>query len=305
MRILHGLPSFPAELAPSVTALGAFDGIHLAHAKILRTTVERARALGVAALACTYEPHPAAVLHPERAPVPIATTEENLARMARAGLDATLVIPFTLEFSRIEAEDFVTEVLGRTLHAREVVVGYNHTFGRDARGTAALLQSLGAGHGFTAHVLPPLQVDGQTVSSSTIREALRDGDPARARVFLGHPYSISGPVLRGAGRGRTLGFPTANLATEPGLVAPPYGIYAGAVGGTRAAVSIGTNPHYGGQERRIEAFLLDFAADLYGKRLVLELWERLRDEAVFESERALVEQIGRDVERTRAAVRPA
>ncbi|HZV95033.1 MAG TPA: bifunctional riboflavin kinase/FAD synthetase [Candidatus Nitrosocosmicus sp.] len=311
MRILRGLPSFPAELAPSVTALGAFDGIHLAHAKILQTTVARARALGVAAMACTYEPHPAAVLHPERAPVPIATPEENLARMARAGLDATLVIPFTLEFSRIEAEAFVTEVLVNTVRAREVVVGYNHTFGRDARGTAALLQSLGARHGFVAHVLPPLQVDGQTVSSSTIREALRDGDPARARLFLGHPYSVSGPVLRGAGRGRTLGFPTANLRPDRPLILSP-GVYVararwtgkgeGGGGTAGAVVNIGYRPTFAEHQYWVEAFLLDFSGDLYDRALTLQFYDRVRGEQKFADVEALKRQVMADIETARAAV---
>jgi riboflavin kinase / FMN adenylyltransferase len=308
MRILRGLPSFPAELAPSVTALGAFDGIHLAHLKILHTTVERARALGVAALACTYEPHPAAVLHPERAPVPIATAEENLARMARAGLDATVVIPFTLEFSRIEAEAFVTDVLVKTLRAREVVVGYNHTFGRDARGTAALLQSLGARHGFVAHVLPPLQVDGLTVSSSAIREALRDGDPARARVFLGHPYSVSGPVLRGAGRGRTLGFPTANLRPDRPLILAP-GVYvararwSGAGGGSAGAVvNVGYRPTFAEHQYWVEAFLLDFSGDLYDRTLTLQFYERVRGEQKFPDVEALKRQVMADIETARTAV---
>lgn len=211
MRILRGLASFPPDLRPCVAALGAFDGIHLAHARILRMAVERARALGVSAVACTFDPHPATVLRPERASVPIGTLEENLARLAEHGPDAALVIPFTPEFSRVEPEAFVEEVLVRALGAREVVVGFNHTFGRGARGTATMLKELGARLGFVTHVLPPLQVNGLTVSSSTIREALREGDVELARAFLGRPYSVTGTVLRGAGRGRALGFPTANL----------------------------------------------------------------------------------------------
>jgi riboflavin kinase / FMN adenylyltransferase len=142
------------------------------------------------------------------------------------------------------------------------------------------------------------------VSSTLIRELVRDGEIGRASELLGRPVEVVGTVVAGNQRGGTLGYPTANVATEPGLLVPPYGIYAGAVGEKRAAISIGTNPHYGGSERRVEAFLLDFEDDLYGRRLVVELWKRLRDEAVFESEQALVDQIGRDVEQTRAAVRP-
>jgi riboflavin kinase / FMN adenylyltransferase len=305
MRILHGLPSFPAELAPSVTALGAFDGIHLAHVKILRTTVERARALGVSALTCTYEPHPAVVLNPDRAPVPIASPEENLERMGRQGLDATLVIPFTLDFSHMEAEAFVADVLVSRLRVKEVVVGYNHTFGRDARGTSALLQSLGTRHGFVAHVLPPLKVDGQTVSSSAIREALREGDPARARRFLGHPYTISGPVLRGAGRGRTLGFPTANLRPDRAVLLPP-GVYvaraAFAGGSAGAVVNIGYRPTFGDNQYWIEAFLLDFSGDLYDRPLTLAFYQRLRPEMKFGSVDLLKQQVMADIETARGAV---
>ena len=211
MRIIRGLPSFPSDLSPSVVALGAFDGIHLAHARILDTAVERARGLGVTSLVCTFDPNPAAVLRPERAPAPLASLDDNLARIAAHGPDAALVIPFTEELSRMEAEAFVEDVLRRALGAREVVVGFNHTFGRGARGTAMLLKEMGDRHGFTVHVLPPLEVSGQIVSSSAIREALRDGDVEVTRALLGRPYLVRGQVLRGAGRGRTLGFPTANL----------------------------------------------------------------------------------------------
>jgi riboflavin kinase/FMN adenylyltransferase len=299
MRILRGLASFPVELTPSVTALGAFDGIHLAHAKILATTVERARALGVAALACTFHPPPAAVLRPERAPAPIAAPDENLARMARHGLDAAVVIPFTLEFSRLEAEAFVQAVLVDTLRVREVVVGYNHTFGRGARGTAALLRQLGDRHGFVAHVVPPLQVDGQTVSSSAIREALRDGDLGRARAFLGHPYLASGPVLRGAGRGRTLGFPTANLRPDRPLILAPgvYAAWASWSGGQAAAVvNVGYRPTFGENDYWVEAYLLDFDGDLYDETLTLSFVERIRAEMKFESADALTRQVAADIE---------
>jgi riboflavin kinase / FMN adenylyltransferase len=290
MRILRGLPSFPADLAPSVTALGAFDGIHLAHAKILRSTVERARALGVAALACTYDPHPAAVLHPERAPVPIATPDENLARMARQGLDATLVISFTLEFSHMEAESFVADILVAKLRVREVVVGYNHTFGREARGTSALLQSLGARHGFVTHVLPPLKVEGQTVSSSAIREALREGDPALARRFLGHPYSISGPVLRR---------PDRPVLLPPGVYVARATWKEGSAG---AVVNIGYRPTFGENQYWIEAYLLDFSGDLYDRPLVLDFYERLRTEMKFSSVDLLKRQVMADIETARVAV---
>ena len=215
MRIIRGLPSFPSDLSPSVVALGAFDGIHLAHARILETAVERARGLGVTSLVCTFDPNPAAVLRPERAPAPLASLDENLARIAAHGPDATLVIPFTEDLSRMEAEAFVEEVLRRALGAREVVVGFNHTFGRGARGTAMLLKEMGDRQGFTVHVLPPLEVSGQIVSSSAIREALRDGDVEMTRALLGRPYMVRGQVLRGAGRG-----PPARSSWRPASTRP-------------------------------------------------------------------------------------
>lgn len=306
MRILTGLPSFPPELRPSVVALGAFDGIHLAHAKILDTAVERARALGVSAVACTFDPHPAAVLRPALAPAPIATLEENLSRIARHGLDAALVIPFTREFSLIEAETFVDLVLVRTLGVREVVVGFNHTFGAGARGTAALLLELGGRRGFVTHVLPPLQVDGLTVSSSTIREALRDGSVELAGALLGRPYSVSGTVQRGAGRGRTLGFPTANLRPDRPLVLAA-GVYAararwdGHV--ADAVVNLGYRPTFDESQYWIEAYLFDFSGDLYDRPLTLDFLRRIRPERKFPGVEELRAQVFADMEEARRLLR--
>ena len=302
MRILRDLRSFPPELRPSVAALGAFDGIHLAHAKILDTAVERARALGVSAVACTFEPHPTAVLRPERAPAPIGTLEENLARIAERGLDATLVIPFTREFSHMEAEAFVDEVLGKALGVREVVVGFNHTFGSGARGTAVLLRELGAHRGFVTHVLPPLQVSGLTVSSSVIREALREGDVELAAALLGRPYSVTGTVQRGAGRGRTLGFPTANLKPDrvPALAG---GVYAARArwDGRRAdaVVNIGVRPTFEETQYWIEAYLFDFSGDLYDRMLTLDFLYRIRPETKFPGVEALKAQVQADMAEAR------
>jgi len=306
MQILKGLPSFPPELRPSVAALGAFDGIHLAHAKILETAVIRARALGVPSVVCTFDPHPAAVLRPELAPPPIATLEENLTRIAEHGLDAALVIPFTRELSLMEAEAFVDEVLVRTLGAREVVVGFNHTFGAGARGTAALLLELGRRRDFVTHVLPSLQVDGLTVSSSTIREALKDGDVELARALLGRPYSVSGTVKRGAGRGRTLGFPTANLRPDRPLVLAA-GVYAAkARWGTEradAVVNLGYRPTFDESQYWIEAYLFDFSGDLYDRPLTLDFLRRIRPEKKFPGVDELRAQVFADMEEARRLLR--
>ncbi len=298
MEIVRGLESYPPDSPPSVVALGAFDGIHLAHQKILATARTRARALGLRALACTFDPHPLAVLQPERTPVPITELAENLARIALQGLDAAVVIPFTREFSLLEAEAFVKDVLVGRLKAREVVVGFNHTFGRGAQGNARLLAELGPKYGFVAHVIPPLVVDGVVVSSSAIRQALAAGDVAWARKFLGHPYTVRGRVLRGKERGRQLGFPTANLKPERELIVPP-GVYAARAawegGRAGAVVNVGIRPTFGEGEYWVEAYLLDFAGDLYDSLLALEFEERIRPEQKFPDVEALRAQVVRDV----------
>lgn len=298
MEIVRGLESYPPDSPPSVVALGAFDGIHLAHQKILATALERARALGLRALACTFDPHPLVVLQPDRAPIRITELSESLARIAEQGLDAAVVIPFTREFSLIEAEPFVRDVLCGTLKAREVVVGFNHTFGRGARGNARLLTELAPHYGFAAHVVPPLLVDGVVVSSSEIRQALAAGEVARARKFLGHPYTVRGRVLRGKGRGRRLGFPTANLKPERELILAP-GVYAARAAWERgragAVVNVGIRPTFGEGEYWVEAYLLDFAGDLYDTTLTLEFVERIRPEQKFPDVEALRAQVARDV----------
>jgi riboflavin kinase/FMN adenylyltransferase len=225
----------------------------------------------------------------------LATLERRIELLGEAGVDATLIVGFTTEVMNLEPEAFAEGYL-RAIGAEVVVAGEDFRFGRKRAGDLPLLERLG----FRVVVAP--EVEG--VSSSRIRQALHDGDLVSAARMLGRPPELDGLVVSGDQRGGTLGYPTANLQTDPNLLVPRYGIYAGETLGHRAAISIGTNPHYGGEERRIEPFLLDFEGDLYGRRLVVELWERLRDEAVFDSEEALIEQIGRDVERTRAAVRP-
>jgi riboflavin kinase/FMN adenylyltransferase len=225
----------------------------------------------------------------------VTTLERRLELLAEAGVAETLVASFTPELQRLTPEEFIaTYLVG--VGAEAVAVGPDFRFGRRRSGDRETLERTGLS------VLDVVEIDG--VSSTAIRDAVRDADLAGAAAMLGRPFELDGVVVTGDQRGGTLGYPTANIAMDPLLVCPRYGIYAGEALGHRAAISIGTNPHYGGTERRIEPFLLDFEGDLYGKRLVVELWERLRDEAVFDSEEALVAQIARDVEATRAAARP-
>ena len=205
--------------------------------------------------------------------------------------------PFTTELMALEPETFAERYLS-AIGATAIAAGPNFRFGAKRRGRSASCSARSGSRSWRSSPVPG-------VSSSAIRTALREGDVGEAAALLGRPFELDGIVVAGDQRGGTLGYPTANLALEPRLACPAYGIYAGSALGHRAAISIGTNPHYGGIERRIEPFLLDFDGDLYGKRLVVEVWERLRDEAVFASEEELIAQIGRDVEATRAATRPA
>jgi riboflavin kinase/FMN adenylyltransferase len=307
MRIVQGLESYPSEAPPAAVALGVFDGVHLAHRVILTTGVARARASSLQALACTFDPHPAQVLRPEGAPAPISTPRERLELIAQTGVDATVVLAFTLELAAVEAEAFVKDVLIGRLHARDVVVGYNHRFGRGARGDAQLLKALAERLGFRAHVVPPLMVDGVPVSSSEIRAALRAGDLERATRYLGRLYTIEGEVVPGAGRGRALGFPTANLRPDRELLIPP-GVYVGRaqVGDDShpAVVNIGVRPTFGESTLVVEAHLLDFSGSLYGQPVRIGFVSRLREERKFPGLEALRTQIGLDIAAARERFGP-
>jgi riboflavin kinase/FMN adenylyltransferase len=242
----------------------------------------------------TFDPHPRTVFGSD---VELLTTlERRLELLAAAGMEDALVLRFDEELAALEPAEFAERVL-RRIGAGAVAAGEGFRFGRERAGDLDLLERLG----FDVRRVPI--VDG--VSSSRVRALLAAGEVGQAAALLGRPAEVEGIVVHGDHRGRVLGFPTANLATPPDLLVPSLGIYAGAALGRRAAISIGTNPHYGGTTRRAEAFLLDFDGDLYGRRLVLELWQRLRDEAAYDSEAELVAAIERDVEQTRASERPA
>ena len=287
MRIAHT----PGQLdrQPRAVAIGAFDGVHRGHRSVVQAAIDT----GLAPTVITFDPHPRIALgnHVEL----ISTLERRLELFEEAGAEATLIASFTAELMSLEPEVFAERYL-RGIGLEAVAAGEDFRFGARRRGDLEMLEQLGF------EILEVEMVPG--VSSSAIRQALHQGDVRGAATMLGRPYELDGIVVAGDQRGGTLGFPTANLALDPHSVCPQYGIYAGAALGHRVALSIGTNPHYGGTERRIEPYLLDFEGDLYGKRLVVEVWERLRDEMVFGSEDDLVAQIGRDVEATRAATRP-
>lgn len=270
-------------------AIGTFDGVHRGHEAVIRAAAEA----GERPTVVTFHPHPRTVLGNQVEL--LATLERRLELLTAAGADDVLVVEFTPDVAALTPAEFAERYL-RAIGAEVITAGTGFRFGHKREGDLRLLGELG----FATREVP--LVEG--VSSSAIRELAHSGDVMGAAGLLGRPLELDGVVVSGDQRGGTLGFPTANLRVDPEVLVPAYGIYAGAVGDRRAAISIGVNPHYGGHERRIEAYLLDWEGDLYGSRLVLEVWCRLREERAFESEGELVEQIARDVEDTRAAVRP-
>ena len=281
------------EPKPRSVAIGTFDGMHLGHLAVVRAAVDAGRGDGLVPTVVTFHPHPRTVLG-KRVEL-LATLERRLELLEAAGVEDVLVVEFRPEIAALEPEDFARQYLLAT-GARVVVAGTGFHFGRRRAGDLELLRRLG----LDAREVP--LVEG--VSSTRIRQLAHAGEVDGAALLLGRPIEVEGTVVGGDRRGVTLGFPTANLAVDAGVLVPGYGIYAGAAGGRRAAVSIGVNPHYGGTERRIEAYLLDWSGDLYGDRLVVQLWRRLRDERAFASDAELAAQIALDVEQTRTATPP-
>jgi len=282
----------PDELGPGprAIAVGTFDGVHLGHRAVVAAAVES----GLPATAVTFDPHPRSVLGPDTVPL-LCSLERRLELLEELGVGEALVVPFDRELAALEPDAFAERWLA-PLGAAVVAAGADFRFGRGRAGDLELLRSLGY------DVRPIALVAG--VSSSRVRELVAAGEVVEAAQLLGRPVEVEGTVVSGDARGAGLGFPTANLAPPEGVLVPRLGIYAGSALDTRAAVSVGTNPTYDVGELRVEAFLLDYEGDLYGRRLVVELWRRLRDEAAFDSEEALVAQIAQDVADTRAATRP-
>ena len=280
----------PLDPVPRVAALGTFDGVHLGH----RRVIDAALAAGPEPTVVTFDPHPRTALG-NRVEL-LTSLERRLELLGELGVETTLVVEFTLDVARLEPQEFAAAVL-RSIGAEIAVAGEDFRFGRGRSGDLELLERLGF------EIVPVPILEG--VSSSRIRELVAEGNIEAAAKLLGRPVEVEGIVVTGDARGGTLGFPTANLGVRPELLVPRNGIYAGATEEHRAAVSIGTNPHYGGRERRVEAHLIDFEGDLYGRRLVVELWQRLRAEAAFDSEEDLIAQIERDVEAARRANAPA
>ena len=302
-----GLDSLERSERGSVVTVGTFDGVHLGHRGLIARTIEKAEELGAESIALTWDRHPAETLRPDKAPPLLSTPERKRELLEETGVDALAILPFDKELSLMSAEDFVRDVLVRGLGTRSVLVGHDWRFGHKARGDVPLLTELGLDLGFEVEGVDLQTVAGEPVTSSRARKAITGGDMELARVLLGRPFDVDGVVVRGASRGKGIGYPTANLDVEPAIARPPIGIYAGVarVGDRRisAAISIGVSPTFGGEPGKspvtIEAYLLDFNEEIYDQTVRLEFWKRLRDELKFDSVDALVAQMDEDVALTR------
>jgi riboflavin kinase / FMN adenylyltransferase len=314
VQVWRTLDDVPTDWPRSVVTIGVFDGVHRGHRRVLDLAVRRAGELSLPAVVVTFDPHPMAVIRPGADPSLLSTVSRRADLLAGLGVDAVLVLPFTRELSQQSAEEFVVGVLLDRLHAAEVVVGENFRFGHRAAGDVALLTRLGEQHAFQVR---PVSIGGSDApwSSTAIRQAIAAGDVAAAASILGRPHRVEGTVVPGDRRGRQLGYPTANLdMPDVDMIAVPAdGVYAGwlLVTGERlpAAISVGTNPTFDGQVRRVEAYVLDRDdLELYGQPVAVEFVERLRGQVRFDGEdasTALVAQMADDVERSRAVLAAA
>lgn len=302
MKIYHGTENAGIQ-RPTVLTLGVFDGLHLGHQKIMRTVVERARAADAVPTAITFDPHPRAVLHPDSAPPLLQTLDQRLANFEFLGIDQAIVIKFDLDFSQQPAEGFIKNIIHERLHAREVHLGKDFAFGKGRGGNIELLKKMGAELGFLADEVDEVRLRGIRISSSRIRELLRDGRVNLARRMLGRPYGVEGVIIRGDRRGHTIGFPTANLKPQNRVI-PKFGVYATAtlVDGKwrRGVTNIGVRPTFGADsDPSIETFIFDFDGDLYGDVLRVRFLHRIRDERKFNGIDELKAQIARDSARAR------
>lgn len=304
MKVQYGLQGTDI-LKGCCIALGNFDGVHRGHQELICVTVNRARKKGSPAVVVTFDPHPALVLTPDDPPGLLTTKEQKIELIAGLGADFLYFLPFDSDLASLTPEDFVRQILWSYFRPSLVTVGFNYTFGRGGRGNPSLLAALGRELGFEVEVIPPVKVGEHLVSSTAIREALAAGDVALAREFLGYWPTLVGYVVSGEGRGRLLGFPTANVAVDPEVRLPAYGVYACRVklpnGSWQAGiVNIGKRPTFGSSLiPTVEVHLLDFSGHLYGKKLKVELRYFLRPEKSFASSHELIEQIEDDIRKVR------
>lgn len=306
MRTLHGLEQIPVDWPPSAVSIGKFDGVHAGHRAVIAELKSLAEQDGLAAVVITFDRHPLALLSPAHCPKPLVGVDQKLDLLAETGVDATLLLEFNEALAALPPEEFVESILVAGLHARHVLVGRDFRFGARGAGDVALLQELGARHGFEVRLVDDVKRDNlHRVSSTWIRELLVEGNVHEAARLLGHLPTVRGIVVHGAARGRDLGFPTANLSPDSVGFIPGDGVYAGWLtdAGTRypAAISVGNNPTFTGvAQKQVEAYVLDREIDLYDHQVEVSFVERIRGMVAFTGIEPLIEKIRDDVDRARA-----
>lgn len=299
MILITDLKNIQKKFDNSILTLGNFDGLHLGHQELVRMIIRRARETGALSMVVTFRPHPLKILAPEKCPPLISIYEEKIKLFERLGIDVLVKIPFTLEFSAMPPEDFVRDVLCGTLGAKEIFVGYNYRFGKGREGDIRTLRGLGEKYGFTVREIEQIAFGGEVISSTKIRTLLREGDVEHAAKLLGRTYAITGIVVKGDGRGKGLGFPTANIAPKHSII-PADGVYA-----VRLIVrekvydgiaNIGMRPTFNKKVLAIEVYVFDFNEDIYGEDISLYFIRKIREEKKFKGAEALVTQIKSDIE---------
>lgn len=305
MEIIRSLKELRRD-PDNVITVGTFDGVHRGHRFIIQELKRFAEQWQGRAVVVTFDPHPQIVLAgKDRPPIHIlTTTEQKLALLEKLGVEKTIVIPFTREFSRMSSEDYVQDILYNTIGLKGIVIGYDHAFGRDRQGSIDTLKTFARIKGFQVEQLPPLEIQGQIISSTLIRKKIAAGEVEKANRCLDYAYTIRGMVIRGEGRGRQLGFPTANIELEnPYQLIPADGVYVVTVklpsGLYQGMANIGFRPTFNGRHRSVEVHILDFDADIYDERLEMSFYKRIRAEQKFTSLHALIQQLEKDREATR------
>ena len=303
MNVFNGIDAIPADFQGAVVTIGNFDGVHLGHQHIFNKVIREARREKSRAVVITFEPHPKMVLHPERKPFYLITSiDEKIARIAEAGIDGLLLIPFSMEFSHTTAREFVHTILWDRLRIKKIFIGHDYTFGRGREGNETFLAAAGEKLGFAVEVIGAFKIGDAVISSTLTRNLILAGRVKEAALYLGRPYNIGGEVIAGHRRGRGLGFPTANLRPDKAL-SPAPGIYAvRLLLGDRplqGVMNVGFNPTFSDNALSVEVYIFDFDEDIYGKRLEALFIDRIREEMKFDGPAQLVEQIRRDAETAR------
>jgi len=305
MKVIRSLTTTEEPFERGFVTLGNFDGVHLGHQAILKRLSAMAKEAGGTSVLITFDPHPVTVLAPHKAPAQLTSTDEKLRRLENCGLDAVVVIPFDEAFAAVEAEDFIEDILIGFLDVTHLVVGPDCRFGKNRRGSRAMLDAFGQDQDFTVEGIEPVISMDEKISSSRIRGAIAQGNVHEAGLMLGHLHLLEGVVIEGDKRGRTIGFPTANVEPAGRMLVPARGVYRGYVqtdaGRLPAVINVGVRPTFDRDNLSVEAHILHFDGDLYGKHVGIEFAERIRDEMKFDSVEALKQQIAEDVEQAQIA----